>query len=284
MAVREKALLALGLPAGPVEELWPLPSGGEALRAASALVLINAGDPLQLAFEAALYDLLGEARYPAPAPLRSASGALIAGLDHGAAAAFAWPPGEPVANAEPPQLLEVGRLLARLHQLGEAHPASVADPCAALLARLPQGGDALRIAAVLREPIEELPRGAAHGGLVPMRALFLGARCSAVLPSGFAASMPLVLDFAEAALGWAFPLERPGPPLRALLSGYQAQRKLAAEEREGLWPALRRAAAREGARRLLGLSPGPPLVPLQAVEALGREEVRAAARCAGRAP
>src|SRR5215468_4712697 len=88
--------------------------------------------------------VVAEARYPAPRPRRAKGGSLIARLkrpDGGAAAAacYVWPPGEVIeaGTASVPQLLEVGRLLGRLHQLGEAHPASVPETVdtAALLGR-----------------------------------------------------------------------------------------------------------------------------------------------------
>jgi Ser/Thr protein kinase RdoA (MazF antagonist) len=85
-----------------------------------------------------------------------------------------------------------------------------------------------------------------------------------------------VLDLAEAAVAWALPLEAPQPALRALVSGYQALRRLAPEERDGLWHAVRLASAREGARRLLAGREG-ALQPLEACERLGPDEVRAAA-------
>src|SRR5262249_6608443 len=156
-------------------------------------------------------------------------------------------------------------LLARLHQLGEAHPASIADPAdgPALLGRIGSSDASDALAPLLRNKLDGLPTGATHGGLSPGRALFLGNRCSAVLPSGAAASAPLVLDLAEAAVGWALPLAAPEPALRALVSGYQALRRLGPEERDGLWHALRLASAREGARRLLSGRKGA----LQPVEA-----------------
>ena len=174
--------------------------------------------------------------------------------------------------------MEVGRLLARLHQLGEAHPASVQDPCdpVALLASAPEGDERDTLSGVVETPLPPLPTGAGHGGLTPRRALFLGDRCSAILPSGIAGSGALVLDLAEAALGWMSGSPRPSAALRALTSGYQALRRLFAEERDALFAALRFAAGREGARRLSTGQSG-ALDWLRAVNSLGESEVRAAA-------
>jgi Ser/Thr protein kinase RdoA (MazF antagonist) len=240
-----------------------------------------------MAFEATLFDLLAESRYPAPRPRRARGGSLIAKLPRpdgaaaaAAAACYAWPPGEELAPAAAttPQLLEVGRLLARLHQLGEVHPASVPDPFdgESLLAGLPKGADRDTLLPTLEAGLPALPLGAVHGGLRPPRALFVGDRCSSVLPSGLACSAALVLDIAEAALGWMLGAARPAAALRALLSGYQSLRRLSPEESDALWPALRFAAAREGARRI-GLRRPAPLAALEAVEAVGESDVRSAA-------
>jgi Ser/Thr protein kinase RdoA (MazF antagonist) len=85
-----------------------------------------------------------------------------------------------------------------------------------------------------------------------------------------------VLDLAEAAVGWMLAAPKPASALRALISGYQALRRLVPEELQAVYAALRFAAAREGARRASLGRPG-PLAALQEVEALGEVEIRAAA-------
>ena len=289
MSLRAQALPEFGLPAAPqrIDELLS-PPDGEAFRVhapGGRFLLLCAEGALAVAFEATLFDLLAESRYPAPRPRRARSGSLIARLEKpgggaAAAACYAWPSGEELlpAVATVPQLLEVGRLLARLHQLGEAHPASVADAAdgASLLAKLPAGPDRDGLAPVLEVGLPSLPGGAVHGGLRPARALFIGDRCSGVLPSGLACSASLVLDLAEAALGWMMGASRPVAALRALVSGYQSLRRLAPEETAAIWPALRFAAAREGARRLCMERPA-ALAALQAVDAVGESDVRSAA-------
>ncbi len=289
MSLRAQALVEFGLQPEPQRiDALPAPPGTEACRVqtpAGRFLLLWSEAALAAAFEVTLFDLLAESRYPAPRPKRARGGSFIARLpkDGGGAAAaacYAWPAGENLepAAAKVPQLLEVGRLLARLHQLGEAHPASVADSSdgASLLARLPAGPDRDGLAPVLQSGPLPQPAGAVHGGLRPERALFIGDRCSAVLPSGLSCSAPLVLDLAEAALGWMLGADRPVAALRALVSGYQSLRRLAPEETGALWRALRLAAAREGARRLFLEHPA-PLAALQAVDAVGESEVRSAA-------
>ena len=130
----------------------------------------------------------------------------------------------------------MGRLLARLHQLGEAHPASVPAPlsCVELAGRLPLGAQAEVLGPALRTDFCSLPAGASHGRLGPQQALYIGDRCSAVLPSGEAHSGPLVLDVARAACAWAMAAAEQLPALRAVLSGYQALRRLDPEERDAL--------------------------------------------------
>jgi Ser/Thr protein kinase RdoA (MazF antagonist) len=287
--LRAQALLEFELPAAPqrVDELTSVPPGVWVQRVdapAGRFLLICAEGALAIAFEATLFDLLAESRYPAPRPRRARGGALIARLEreggHAGGSCYAMGSGEPVdpAKATTPQFLEIGRLLARLHQIGEAHPASVppALSCADLAARLPPGAEAERLQPGLRVDLSSLPAGAAHGSLGPRQALYIGDRCSAVLPSGEAHSGPLVLDLARAACAWAMPAAEPLPALRAVLSGYQALRRLDPEERDALYPALRRAAAREGAYLLVAGRPD-PLAALSAIEALGEKELRAAA-------
>ncbi|TMB19340.1 MAG: hypothetical protein E6J65_17455 [Deltaproteobacteria bacterium] len=287
MSLRGQALQEFDLPAAP-QRIDELPSSApetDALRVhapAGRFLLLCGAAALSLAFEATLFDLLAESRYPAPRPRRARGGSLIALLGgQRAASCYAWPPGEELAPAEAtvPQLMDVGRLLARLHQLGETHPASVADPCDALslLGRAPAGAERDALDAVARaSALPQLPSGAGHGGLTPQRALFIGERCSAVLPSGFAGSGALVLDLAETAVGWVAGAQRPPAALRALTSGYQALRRLLPEEKDAFFLALRYAAVREGARRLSTGRSG-ALDALRAVEAVGEPEARAAA-------
>jgi Ser/Thr protein kinase RdoA (MazF antagonist) len=289
-ALRPQALLGFDLPLAPpqVDELPALIPGAEALcvraPAGTHLLLISVAGPLSLAFEAALFDLLAEHRFPSPPPRRARGGALIAQLKGpdgpAAAACYPWPAGHALAPAQAlvPQLLEVGRMLARLHQLGSAHPASVADPCdsASLAARLPAGAASEQVAELLRRSFAPLPMGALHGHPGPAQFLFIGERPSGLLPSGAAHSGPLLLDLAEAMVGWALSLEEPLPALRALVSGYQSLRRLTAPEKASLHPMLVHAAARADARVLIA---GRRLATdsLTALQALREDDVRALA-------
>ena len=264
-ALRPQAFLGFDLPIAPhrVDELpAPLP-GAEALDvqapAGQQLIIISVAGPLTLAFEAALFDLLAESRFPVPAPRRARGGSLIARLQGpsgpAAAACYSWPPGHPIDPevATAPQLLEVGRLLARLHQLGRDHPAAVPDPCdgAMLASRLPFSAGAERVYEALQASFLPLPTGALHGRPWPGQFRFIAERVSGLLPAGAACSGPLLLDLAEALAGWALSLEKPLHAARALISGYQSLRRLTAEERSALWPMLRHAAARGDARAMI---------------------------------
>jgi Ser/Thr protein kinase RdoA (MazF antagonist) len=285
-SLRARALLEFGLPAAP-ERIDQVPSPVVTTTAwrvqtpAGGFLILCAATPLALAFEATLFDLLHEARFPVPAPRRARGDGFIAILARdgttAAASCYAWPPGETLdpAIAGTPQLLEVGRLLGRLHRLGEAHPASVPDPmpCSKIAAQLTNGDERLR-SALLELDSVALPSGTAHGHLGPDQALFLGDRCSAVVPSGAAHSGPFVLDLARAIAAWSLPSREPLAAIRAVASGYQAERRLLSEERESFGSALRCAAAQEGARRLSAGS-GDFLAPLHAVESLDAAEIRA---------
>ena len=286
--LRAQALLEFELPAAP-QRVDELPSGPGVwvyrLQAPDGrFQLVCAEGALAVAFEATLFDLLAESRYPAPRPRRAKGGGLIARLDrergHAGAACYAVGAGEQLdpASATTPQLLEIGRLLARLHQIGEAHPASVpaALSCAELATRLPLGAEGERLAPPLRTDLSSMPAGAAHGRFGPRQALYIGDRCSAVLPSGEAHSGPLVLDLARAACAWAVTAAEPLPAVRAVISGYQALRRLDPEERDALYPALLCAAAREGAVALVSGRPE-VLAALDAIEAMGEKDLRAAA-------
>ena len=280
MPLLARALAEFDLPATPRADPLP-PVAGAQLRLiqspAGRFLVLWSEAALGVAFEATLFELLAEARFPAPRPRRARDGSMIARLSAGgrsaAAACYPWPAGELLGPAEAavPQLMEVGRLLARLHQLGEAHPVSVADPAdaAGLLAALPASAPA-ELRGVLMVGLPPLPSGALHGGLRPSRALFIGERCSAVLPSGAACSGPLVLDLAEACVGWLAGAARPAAALRAVVAGYQAMRRLLPEEASALFAALRFAAARVGAMS------GGTLDALRAVDGVGEAEVRSA--------
>src|SRR2546429_557811 len=68
--------------------------------------------------------------------------------------------------------------------------------------RLSASPESEELVPALREDLTSLPLGAAHGCLGPEQALYIGDRCSAVLPSGEAHSGPLALDLARAAGAW----------------------------------------------------------------------------------
>src|ERR671923_2153749 len=179
--LRAQALLEFELPSAPqrADELFSGLPGLSVWRIqapAGRFLLVCAEAALALAFEATLFDLLAESRYPAPRPRRARGGSLIAVLgSQRAASCYAWPPGETVdpREASVPQLMEVGRLLARPDQLGETHPASVAPSCdgAALLLRCPKSAHRDELQEVISSPLPRLPIGAGHGGLTPARAL-----------------------------------------------------------------------------------------------------------------
>ena len=286
MSLRGQALQEFDLPAAPqrIDDLVRCAPDADACRVhtPSGRFLLRCGSAaLSLAFEATLFDLLSEARYPAPRPRRARGGSFIAVLGPQlASSCYPWPAGELIGPGEAsvPQLMEIGRLLARLHQLGETHPAAVADPCdpRALLSGSAQGAEREVLEKAVSVALPPLPGGAGHGGLTPRSALFIGERCSAVLPSGLAGSGSLALDLAETAVGWIEGAERPSAALRAVTSGYQALRRLSPDERDLFFAVLRFAAAREGARRL-ATGRAAVLEPLRVVDSLGEAEVRAAA-------
>jgi Ser/Thr protein kinase RdoA (MazF antagonist) len=285
LTLRAQALLEFELPSAP-PRADDLPTGlpGVSLwrihAPAGRFLLVLAEAALAVAFEATLFDLLAESRFPAPRPRRARGGALIAKLDlgrgHAAAACYPLSSGEHIeSRASTPQLLDAGRLLARLHHIGEAHPASVVAPLrgADLADRLPSTPETEQLIPALREDLTSLPLGAAHGRLGPEQTLYIGDRCAVVLPSGEAHSGALALDLARSACSWALASGEVLPAIRAVLSGYQALRRLSPEEREAFYRALRYAAAREGAARLMA-GRSDVLEPLRVLESIGEGEIR----------
>src|SRR2546427_2051390 len=125
MSLRAQALQEFELPAAPerIDDLVsPSPSEDVfcAHTPAGRFLLYCGSGALSLAFEATLFDLLAESRYPAPRPRRARGGSLIALLGGPrAASCYPCPPGEKIspADATVAQQMEIGRLLARLHQL-----------------------------------------------------------------------------------------------------------------------------------------------------------------------
>src|SRR5258708_13821910 len=128
MSLLAQALPEFELPVAPqrVDELPSCLPGSEAFRVhapAGRFLVICSNGALAVAFEATLFDLLAEARYPAPRPRRARGGSMIARLERpgGAAAAecYPWPPrgGLRPAGAKAPQLLEGGPTPPRLAQL-----------------------------------------------------------------------------------------------------------------------------------------------------------------------
>src|SRR6478672_8355659 len=79
MAVRGQALQEFDLPAAPqrIDDLPPISPDADICRVhapAGRFLLLCGSAALSLAFEATLFDLLAEARYPAPRPRRARSG------------------------------------------------------------------------------------------------------------------------------------------------------------------------------------------------------------------
>src|SRR2546430_10105054 len=195
--LRAQALLEFELPAAPqrVDEVSVGPPGAWVYRIqapAGGFLLVCAEGALAVAFEATLFDLLAESRYPAPRPRRSRSGAFIARVEgqgkHAGAACYPVGSGEPLDpyRATTPQFLEMGRLLARLHQLGEAHPASVPAPlsCVELAGRLPLGAQAEVLGPALRTDFCSLPAAAPHWPLRPSTGALYRARLTAAHTAG----------------------------------------------------------------------------------------------------
>src|SRR3982751_1660544 len=106
MSLRGQALQEFDLPTAPqrIDELPPVSPDVEAWRVhapAGRFLLLCGGTALSLAFEATLFDLLAESRYPAPRPRRARGGSFIALLGaQRAASCYGWPPGEALVASD----------------------------------------------------------------------------------------------------------------------------------------------------------------------------------------
>lgn len=227
--------------------------------------------------EVRLLSHLAGAGFPVPRPLPGRGGPV--GQAHGRPVlVFPWVPGEELlpGAVEPDHLLQLGQHLARMHQLLEAVDVRRPNPYgAATVARwieelrssdhaglaplLPVFDEELEWLRGHRDPA--LPRGPIHADLFLDNVKWIGGKLAAVLDFEMAGTDVRALDLAIVLLAWCF---RDGafsrPLVRSFLSGYQATRPLAEDERRGLYAEARFAALRYTVSRIrdFELSPLPP--------------------------
>ena len=195
---------------------------------------------------------------PAPAPDRT--GALFSLLNGKPAGLVTRVDGTPMLVPDAPHCAAVGAALARLHVASAGYRARLTNRRGPGWWR--QAARAVRPfldadqSALLDAEIKfqtgfgkgGMPKGAIHGDLFRDNVLFVGDRVSGIIDFGFAATDFLAYDLAITVNDWCVDQGNPAggalvPELvQAMTTAYQAERPLAASEREQ-WPALLRAAA-----------------------------------------
>jgi homoserine kinase type II len=217
---------------------------------------------------------LAERGFPAPQPLNTKGGSLLAQARGKQCAIVTFLTGVSPKRPNVAQCRAIGGALARMHEalagfamtranaLGPIGWAPLINPRLALADQLRAGlsasisGD---LEAVLTRWPAALPRGVIHADLFPDNALFIGDDVGGVIDFYFACTDALAYDLAVCLNAWCF--EDRGEynitKGRALISAYESVRALTPEEREALPLLARGAALRFFATRLADWSETP---------------------------
>lgn len=221
-------------------------------------------------YEAALVDALAAAGVPAPRPVRTPAGEAWVACRGRQISVFPWVPGEHRLSPGADECRALGRALGALHRAGEPLAARFDRAGiythADMVARFrgfsgsadPALGDAIAAIAGELAYLEEraelrarAPRGIIHGDLFPDNVLVSPAGdIAALLDFEQASTGSLIYDLAVCGNAWCAPGGAPTERLAALVAGYQAERPLAAVERELLPVELRAAAMRFAITRI----------------------------------
>lgn len=164
--------------------------------------------------------------------------------------------GADVAQPTPAQCRAVGEMLAQMHIAGATFPGKMANPrgprwwsetARQVYPRMDEDA-----AALLREEVQlqdshrfdHLPSGVIHADLFRDNVLLDGDRIAGFIDFYYACNDVLLYDLAIAVNDWARKADHGIDDERAaaLLSGYQSERELTAEEKKA-WPLMLRAAA-----------------------------------------
>ena len=196
-----------------------------------------------LPFFMAMMQHLARGNFPAPRPLPTKSGALLAQVRGKPCAMVTFLSGVSPKRPSVAQCRAIGATLARMHaalrdftmtRANALGPAAWAGLAAAIEGDL----------ATVRDWPTAPPRGAIHADLFPDNTLFDGAAIGGVIDFYFACTDVLAYDVAVCLNAWCF---EDGSEFnltkgRALFAGYEGVRALSTEERDAL-PALARGAA-----------------------------------------
>ena len=190
------------------------------------------------------------ARAGVPTPVAKAHGTL-AGKP---AAVFPWVEGAMVCQRgmTPGRAQAVGAALARVHLAGGSIPLGEGrfhiDALRTRLERIPEPYPIVRIRTILAALAENrddaLPVGLVHGDLFRDNVLWSCEGIAALLDFESAFRGPLVFDLAVTLLAWCYGDAFEPVLARALVSGYEAARPLAADEKRAFYTEARFAAVR----------------------------------------
>lgn len=208
------------------------------------------GDPVELAFHLALQERLAKAGLPCPCPLTDPAGQRWRPLAGKPAALLTCLPGSAIEAPSAEHCREVGRTLARLHQVVAGLPDALPNPCGSAWRQ--QVGERLMPmlspdeAALLKDELafqaaqdwSLLPRGVIHADLFRDNVLWSGEQLSGLLDFYFSGEDVLLFDLAVVANDWC----ADAAAVAELIAGYESIRPLTAAERAA-WMPVRRAAA-----------------------------------------
>ena len=217
-------------------------------------------DIAELPFFLGLLDHLAAESCPVPRTIHDLQGASHRMLNGKAVALIEFLPGVSVDRPTPGQAHAVGKVLAQMHRaaksfhgsrandLGPDMSAQVLSECGetALAGIDPGLPPVIAMANEVRDAWPEgLPQSIIHSDLFPDNVLMLGERVSALIDFYFACNDAMAYDIAVTHAAWSFGADgstyRPDVG-KALLTGYESERKLKDEEREAL-PMLAQGAA-----------------------------------------
>ena len=233
-------------------------------------------DEAALRFEASLLLLLHESRFPAPHLHLTRSGEPFLPMGDGRVSVFGYLPGEELTRDRltTDHCERLGAELAKLHRIGQSMVGDRANPYSPEvvrgwlreLARHPDE-ELRRIADECDDHLDQVerggvlaPRGVIHADLFMDNVKWLGDRVSAFFDFEMACRDELVLDLAITLNAWCFDGGYQPALCRALVRGYQDQRRLSADERARLYQQALFGAVRYTASRIrdFHLSPLPP--------------------------
>ncbi len=238
------------------------------------LTLFEQGEHEELPFFVDLLDYLDEHRLPVPGPLHDREGVALHSLANKPALLFPRLPGQCPMSPTLAQCRELGEALGHMHRVSQHFPGHRPNP-RDLHWLLPMHHKVLvylspEDQALMKDEVEtyqgvfgdspKLPQGALHGDLFRDNTLFEGDRLGGIIDFYNGCTGDLLFDLAIVINDWATDSEGRLDAERhdAILSAYQARRRLTDNEREA-WPMmLRMTALRYWLSRLLVVYVDPP--------------------------